>query len=97
MQQHVGTLSPFPQGELVYVNYGSTEDFFQLQRQMNVNVTGKIVIVRYGKIFRGNKVGAPPKPTDMFIVVFGTLHLFNLNDHHHGDRRTLCLSFSLTR
>lgn len=45
-----------PEGELVYVNYGRTEDFFQLERQMGINVTGKIIIVRYGKIFRGNKV-----------------------------------------
>ncbi|XP_061684486.1 N-acetylated-alpha-linked acidic dipeptidase 2 isoform X2 [Syngnathoides biaculeatus] len=45
-----------PQGDLVYVNYGRTEDFFQLERRMGINVTGKIVIVRYGKIFRGNKV-----------------------------------------
>uniref|UniRef100_A0A673BUD0 Glutamate carboxypeptidase 2 n=1 Tax=Sphaeramia orbicularis TaxID=375764 RepID=A0A673BUD0_9TELE len=45
-----------PKGDLVYVNYGRTEDFFQLQRQMEIDVTGKIVIVRYGKIFRGNKV-----------------------------------------
>ncbi|KAK0140588.1 N-acetylated-alpha-linked acidic dipeptidase 2 [Merluccius polli] len=45
-----------PEGELVYVNYGRTEDFFQLERQMGINVTGKIVIVRYGKVFRGNKV-----------------------------------------
>lgn len=44
------------QGDLVYVNYGRTEDFSQLQREMGINVTGKIVIVRYGKIFRGNKV-----------------------------------------
>lgn len=41
----------------MYVNYGRTEDFVQLQREMGINVTGKIVIVRYGKIFRGNKVG----------------------------------------
>lgn len=46
----------FLQGELVYVNYGHTEDFFQLEKEMGINVTGKIVIVRYGKIFRGNKV-----------------------------------------
>lgn len=46
---------PF-QGDLVYVNYGRTEDFLQLERDMGINVTGKIVIVRYGKIFRGNKV-----------------------------------------
>lgn len=41
---------------MVYVNYGRTEDFSQLERDMGINVTGKIVIVRYGKIFRGNKV-----------------------------------------
>ncbi|TMS07474.1 Glutamate carboxypeptidase 2 [Larimichthys crocea] len=45
-----------PEGDLVYVNYGRTEDFFQLEREMGIDVTGKIVIVRYGKIFRGNKV-----------------------------------------
>uniref|UniRef100_A0A8C8J0H9 Aminopeptidase NAALADL1 n=1 Tax=Oncorhynchus tshawytscha TaxID=74940 RepID=A0A8C8J0H9_ONCTS len=43
-------------GDLVYVNYGRTEDFFQLEREMGINVTGKIVIVRYGNVFRGNKV-----------------------------------------
>lgn len=46
----------FLQGELVYVNYARTEDFFKLEREMNINCTGKIVIARYGKIFRGNKV-----------------------------------------
>ncbi|XP_026994620.2 N-acetylated-alpha-linked acidic dipeptidase 2 [Tachysurus fulvidraco] len=45
-----------PEGELVYVNYGRTEDFLRLQREMGINCTGKIVIARYGKIFRGNKV-----------------------------------------
>uniref|UniRef100_A0A8C5KVG9 Glutamate carboxypeptidase 2 n=1 Tax=Jaculus jaculus TaxID=51337 RepID=A0A8C5KVG9_JACJA len=45
-----------PEGELVYVNYARTEDFFKLEREMHINCTGKIVIARYGKIFRGNKV-----------------------------------------
>ncbi|XP_023557922.1 N-acetylated-alpha-linked acidic dipeptidase 2 isoform X4 [Octodon degus] len=45
-----------PEGDLVYVNYARTEDFFKLEREMNINCTGKIVIARYGKIFRGNKV-----------------------------------------
>ncbi|XP_008835966.1 N-acetylated-alpha-linked acidic dipeptidase 2 [Nannospalax galili] len=45
-----------PEGELVYVNYARTEDFFKLERKMRINCTGKIVIARYGKIFRGNKV-----------------------------------------
>lgn len=44
------------QADLVYVNYGRTEDFFKLERDMGINCTGKIVIARYGKIFRGNKV-----------------------------------------
>uniref|UniRef100_A0A8B9XQ13 N-acetylated alpha-linked acidic dipeptidase 2 n=1 Tax=Bos mutus grunniens TaxID=30521 RepID=A0A8B9XQ13_BOSMU len=45
-----------PEGELIYVNYARTEDFFKLEREMNINCTGKIVIARYGRIFRGNKV-----------------------------------------
>ncbi|KAM9657896.1 N-acetylated-alpha-linked acidic dipeptidase 2 isoform 1-T1 [Trichechus inunguis] len=45
-----------PEGDLIYVNYARTEDFFKLERDMNINCTGKIVIARYGKIFRGNKV-----------------------------------------
>ena len=44
------------QGDLVYVNYAQTEDFFKLERDMKINCSGKILIARYGKIFRGNKV-----------------------------------------
>ncbi|XP_068727027.1 putative N-acetylated-alpha-linked acidic dipeptidase [Montipora capricornis] len=43
------------EGELVYVNYGRVRDFEQL-KNLSVNVTGKIAIMRYGKIIRGNKV-----------------------------------------
>ena len=43
------------QGDLVYVNYGRREDFKLLQ-SMNVNCSGKIVITRYGRVFRGDKV-----------------------------------------
>lgn len=43
------------QGDLVYVNYGRREDFKLLQ-SMNVNCSGKIVIARYGRVFRGDKV-----------------------------------------
>ena len=41
-------------GELVYVNYGTRQDYEQLERY-GVDVAGKIVIVRYGRIFRGIK------------------------------------------
>ncbi|MFY9562036.1 MAG: M28 family metallopeptidase [Terriglobales bacterium] len=43
------------EAEVVYANYGSPEDFDKL-KQMNVDVRGKIAIVRYGQNFRGVKV-----------------------------------------
>jgi len=42
------------EAEVVYANYGSPADFDRL-KQMNVDVRGKIVIVRYGQNFRGVK------------------------------------------
>jgi len=42
-------------GELVYVNYGRVEDVKKLH-DLGVNLTGKIAISRYGKIFRGNRL-----------------------------------------
>ena len=42
-------------GSLIYVNYGTADDFKGLAR-MGENCTGKIAIMRYGKIFRGDKV-----------------------------------------
>ncbi|XP_035675043.1 putative N-acetylated-alpha-linked acidic dipeptidase [Branchiostoma floridae] len=44
-----------PQGDLVYGNYGTVEDFEYLQKN-NIDCSGKIVILRYGLIFRGSKV-----------------------------------------
>ncbi|KAG8137013.1 hypothetical protein E2320_005563 [Naja naja] len=34
------------EGDLVYVNYGRIEDFHKLEREMGINCSGKIVIVR---------------------------------------------------
>ncbi|XP_030854933.1 N-acetylated-alpha-linked acidic dipeptidase 2 isoform X2 [Strongylocentrotus purpuratus] len=58
-----GTVPPFNAysangtvtGELVYVNYGRIEDFQKLTGELNIDLTGKIAIARYGKIFRGDK------------------------------------------
>ncbi|XP_047449238.1 N-acetylated-alpha-linked acidic dipeptidase 2 isoform X2 [Mugil cephalus] len=57
-----------PEGDLVYVNYGRTEDFFQLERTMGINVTGKIVIVRYGKIFRGEERHVSRSKGDHYVL-----------------------------
>ncbi|KAL3881662.1 hypothetical protein ACJMK2_028072 [Sinanodonta woodiana] len=43
------------EGDLVYVNYGRIEDFMYLNN-LSIDITNKIVIARYGKIFRGDKV-----------------------------------------
>src|SRR5207247_10421544 len=42
------------EGEVVYANYGSPQDFKKLE-QLKVDVRGKIVLVRYGQNFRGVK------------------------------------------
>ena len=44
-------------GELVYVNYAHINDF-RLLEEKGINVSGKIVIARYGHCFRGIKVKA---------------------------------------
>ena len=41
--------------EVVYVNYGRTEDYDKL-RELGVDVKGAITLCRYGQIFRGDKV-----------------------------------------
>ena len=43
------------EGDVVYANYGTPEDFEKLDK-LKVDVRGKIVLVRYGQNFRGVKV-----------------------------------------
>jgi len=54
-------------GELVYVNYGRYEDY---QAIANVNLTGKIVIVRYGQIFRGQKAKFAQERGAIGVLIF---------------------------
>ncbi len=42
------------EGEVIYANYGSPDDFDRL-KHLGIDVRGKIVIVRYGENFRGVK------------------------------------------
>jgi len=44
-----------PAADLMYANYGTVKDFEELDKR-NLSCIGKVVIMRYGKIFRGNKV-----------------------------------------
>ena len=42
-------------GSMYYVNYGRQKDFMELSRR-GINVTGSVCIVRYGEVYRGDKV-----------------------------------------
>lgn len=52
---HAYAKSGTVRGAVVYANYGRVEDYRTL-KEMGVNVTGTIVLARYGKIFRGDIV-----------------------------------------
>ena len=41
---------------MVYANFGTEADFRDLKK-LNVDVKGKIVLIRYGSISRNKKVG----------------------------------------
>ncbi|XP_070565284.1 putative N-acetylated-alpha-linked acidic dipeptidase [Ptychodera flava] len=43
------------EGDLVYANFATVEDFFHLERDKGINLTDKIIIAKYGRIFRGDK------------------------------------------
>ena len=45
----------FLQGQLVYANYGEKRDF-DLLKERGVECKDSIIIMRYGNIYRGEKV-----------------------------------------
>lgn len=55
--------------EVVYANYGLPEDYDRLRR-MGVDVDGKIVLVRYGKCFRGVKSYVAEKHHAAGVLVY---------------------------
>lgn len=56
-------------GTPVYVNYGRAEDYDRLA-QMDVNVSGHIVIARYAKIFRANIVKLAEDNGAIGVVIY---------------------------
>ena len=58
---------------LVYANFGLPEDFAALAAA-NVTVTGSIVIVRYGKCFRGNKALNAQRAGALAAVLYSDPH-----------------------
>ncbi len=54
---------------MVYVNYGRPEDFDALEK-MGIDIKDKIVLVRYGELFRGLKVWNAQKRGARGILIF---------------------------
>ncbi len=56
-------------GDVVYVNYGLIEDYAQLDA-VGVSVSGKIVIARYGRSFRGIKAREAQKRGALGLIIY---------------------------
>jgi N-acetylated-alpha-linked acidic dipeptidase len=57
-------------GKLIYANYGRREDFEYLTNNLKMNLTGTIIIVRYGKIFRGVKAYLAEKLGVVGMIIY---------------------------
>ena len=55
--------------QVVYVNYGRPEDYTVLER-LGVDVKGKVVLARYGEVFRGLKVRNAQKHGAVGILIY---------------------------
>jgi N-acetylated-alpha-linked acidic dipeptidase len=67
------------QGKLVYANFATWEDFETLSRK-KVEIKGKIVLCKYGKVFRGLKVRAAQQ--------FGAIGVIIYNDPQEDGKYT---------
>jgi N-acetylated-alpha-linked acidic dipeptidase len=56
-------------GQVVYANYGRPEDFDTLEK-LGIDVRGKIVLARYGSLFRGLKVRNAQKRGAAGILIY---------------------------
>jgi len=77
-ENNTGVIQPFNayapngmfQGNMIYVNYCTREDFKKLVGDMKINVSGYIVMCRYGKIFRGSKVAIAASYNATGVILF---------------------------
>jgi N-acetylated-alpha-linked acidic dipeptidase len=56
-------------GQVVYVNYGTDDDFRKLG-EMGIEVRGRIVLARYGQVFRGLKVREAQKRGAAGVILY---------------------------
>ncbi|XP_057843341.2 probable glutamate carboxypeptidase LAMP1 isoform X2 [Cryptomeria japonica] len=75
---HAGSPSGTVVGEVVYVNYGLEKDYRRLA-QMGVNVSGAIVIARYGDVYRGTVVRTAAKFGAIAVIMYSDPQQFGGN------------------
>ncbi|CAL1530740.1 unnamed protein product [Lymnaea stagnalis] len=75
-------------GDIVYVNYGRVEDFEFLRNNLSINVHGKIVIARYGKICGGNKVLNAEKFNVSAVILYADPADVNQEFNGKNDEKT---------
>lgn len=68
------------EGDLVYANYGREEDLDALENIYGISVEGKIVIVRFGSGFRGNKVRSCQDRGAIGVIIFSDPDDVTLDD-----------------
>lgn len=56
-------------GQVVYANYGTPEDYERLT-QLGISVAGRVVLARYGQVFRGLKVWEAEKRGAAGVVIY---------------------------
>jgi hypothetical protein len=88
---------------LVYANYGSKQDFDLLSLH-GINVTGKIVLVKYGTGFRGLKVRAAELAGAAAVLIYsdprddgyvrGPVYPGNKKDSNHRRSMEACIGSS---
>ncbi len=54
---------------IVYANYGRHEDYVTLDR-LGINVTDKLVLTRFGKLFRGRKIINAQRMGALGVIIY---------------------------
>lgn len=66
------------------MNYGQLEDYETLQKK-NVNLTGKIVIARYGNIWRGAKAQFAQQLGAIGVIIYNDPYDYSENYTDYAD------------
>lgn len=79
------------QGALVYANYGRLEDFQRLEK-FGISLKDRIVLVRYGGLFRGLKVSIAESFGAVGVIIYSDLAedgqaMLNQTAYPHGPGR----------